>query len=108
MKFSAFEKVLTLLVDEKAVQTAYLDRLPTEFQLALFDNDYSDSLSRVESALSKELFTIPFLYDDVGWFLYEWSPGYSITVGPITYPLDGLSDYLAYVKENYEFEADNE
>lgn len=77
-------------------QDEYLATLPQEFQQVVFDNTYANQASHQQDVLLKALFGD--LYEDVLWFLYEFTPGK--TAGPHVVTQDGTG-YIFLTDEDY-------
>ena len=70
----------------------------------VFDNEHSNSQSL---CLDKVLILVldTYIYEEIQWFIYDWKPGFTITVdNRAPYTIFTVEDYLEYVKENYEWE----
>ena len=83
-------------------QDEYLAELPREFQEMLFDNAYSNYFEIQRDQLMQALFGNE-MYEDIMWFLYEFTPGKStgphIIVDGKEYVLLSDEDYYRYLEE---------
>ena len=82
-------------------QDQYIESLPREFQEVVQDNEYTNCASMQTDVVLKELFGSE-MYEDVCWFLYEFTPGKSpgphIIVNGTEYFLLSDDDYYEYLK----------
>ena len=76
-------------------QDAYVDSLPADIRVFVFDNAYCDLKDRQNSILAEALFGD--LYEDIAWFLYEYVPG---STGPHAQLADG-SEFTFHTDEDY-------
>lgn len=80
--------------------TEYLSTLPYEFRTLLIENKHAESMWEAQSLLMKAAFGE--WYEDVYWFLYEFTPGSSpgphLVLGDGTeYVFNTDEDYYAYL-----------
>jgi hypothetical protein len=82
-------------------QDNYLAKLPREFQELLFENEYANLQDTQRDQLMRTLFAEH--YEDVMWFLYEFTAGKS--TGPHVISQDGTkytfrndNDYYTYLE----------
>ena len=99
MDYSKFCKVV------KALHAAELERRAFKNTLAAMsrddaayacENKYVVSLEKSEHVLLRAIFKD--LYQSVNWILWEWRPGFSLTVNGRAYVINTLDDYLDYAK----------
>ena len=95
MKQELIEVVKQLRINSKR-QDAYIDSIPREFQELLLDNTYSNLAGMQCDVLLKAL--VGDMYEDISWFLYEFTAGKS--KGPHCITEDG-TEYTYKTDEDY-------
>ena len=69
-------ELLKNLRELQKVEDAYFDSLPRDISMAFIENGYTEALYKANALLMQEAFGD--LAEEVGWFMYEWKPGYSL------------------------------
>ena len=100
MKFETFKKLVENHIREKDIRDEYLDKIPSDLQAFVYNNEYSESL---ENTLSRalELLLTEDLYGELEWFNYEWRPGFSVWVNGEENVIRNIDDYWNYLKRSY-------
>lgn len=106
MNFDQFKKIFTVLYTEHNLRQAWLDKIPTEINAAFFDNDYTNSLSKVNTILLEQLLSDKaFILEDIDYFLYEFAKGgYIVTADGKEYKFESghnVDDILNYFNDVY-------
>lgn len=101
LTFEEFSNLLKYLAIMRKDAQAYLDLIPEDIAQTIFDNNYANMQDRIIVKLLKTI--LKDYYEDVTWFLYDWKPGYTITVENTTYVINSLDDYLNYASKELEF-----
>lgn len=106
MKASELKKYLTKLQSHKEVGDKWLDTVPREIQAVYFDNPYVDNLYSMFDVTMQLAFGK--LYEDVRWFLYDWSAKNGrITMNDGTeYNIKSTDDYIDYLIAEHLVEND--
>jgi len=78
------------------LNNAYLDTVPSEFIGCVYDNDYANNNGVIADIMAKALFGD--MYDEIGWFWYEWKPNNATT--PHLILVDG-TEYIFNTEEQY-------
>lgn len=103
MKFSKFKEVVTQIRNIEDAKDRYMDSIPTDIRDAFFDNEYTNNQGLMFDVVFNALFGET-LTEDVFWFLYEWKPGYSVTVEDREYKIETIDEYFEYIKKEYLLE----
>lgn len=94
-------EVVRQLKELDTVAQEYLDQVPTDLSVAVFDNTYVNSKGEAYDVLVHALFGS--MSADIFWFLYEWKPGskdVQIILADGTYIfLETEEDYYKYLKD---------
>ncbi len=134
MKFTQFKAIVVHLQEQYKKEQTYLEALPADFRNYMIDNEHINLYYCTQQFLLAELCKdIPYLEEDLSWFLYEWPnlnaryllkesqcrdlvnkvalPPHISVKNPETgvetiYTIKTLEDYLSFVQTNYQF--DNE
>ncbi len=77
----------------------WLSTLNPEIAPAFFDNTYVNN-TRFEFEAALKL-TTGDLYDDISWFLFEWQPGFHITIDDKKYEINNVDDYFNYLETEH-------
>lgn len=67
------KKLINKLYNLNKQGDAYLDTVPSDIRLVLFDNKFTESLERTKDLLIKEVFKE--YADDINWLLYDFKEG---------------------------------
>lgn len=92
----ALRHLLTDITTFRNIGDAWLNTIPTEIRESFYENPYVNSILMEHDTLLK--FTLGDLCDDVFWFLYDWKPGFHITVDDRQYIINDLNDYITYLE----------
>lgn len=109
MKFSDFERIVTGIYNLNIEREQYADRIPLDISSFVFDNEYQNKSDSMFKILFNEVFGK--YSEDVEIFLYSSMPQ-KISVdlrdgmGERKYEINGLSDYLKYAKEVFDFDPE--
>lgn len=101
LTFEEFTNLVKYLAAMRKDAQAYLDLVPEDIAATIFDNNYANLQDRIIVKLLKTI--LKDYYEDVSWFLYDWRPGYTITVKDTTYVINSIDDYLKYACAELEF-----
>ena len=71
-------ELLKKLRTHQKQRDAYLETIPQDLRSVVFDNEYAENLQAENALLMAAVFGER-LNDWVGYFLYEWKPGYHVT-----------------------------
>ena len=95
-------KLIELRLKHKDIREKYLNNIPTDISVVVFDNTYTNSMSmELEGIL--ELFVHPALLEELDWFLYDYVPGTDITLSTgQVYTINTTEDFIKYLSDNYE------
>jgi len=101
MTFDEFSTLVRTLHERLHAEKAFLDSLPSQVSEFVATNDLSELLYDQRELLCAAAFGER--WPDVSWFLFDWLPGFAITVGvdsqtPKDYVIHSVDDYLAYAK----------
>ena len=103
MKFEQFKKCFLELRAARAAQDEYLDKIPKDIFEAFFDNEYVNQYDKMINALVANLMT-PQQEDWFFYFLYEWSPGYSITSNDKEFNPSNIEEVLEFCRTELEWD----
>lgn len=104
MYLEDFKEIVENLMIGKQDRSDYIDKInQTDRCLSdfIYDNQYVNSVAVENDFLIRKLFGEE-LTEDVFWFLYDWKPGYDITVNEVTYNINDLESYIDYVNNVYK------
>jgi len=105
MKFADFEKLFTLLIEQKNIRYDFIDALPESISGAFFDNEYITCLEKENDALLRLLFKDALFYD-ILYFVYEDAPHVIRVLLPVEkqYTIYSLDEMLEYFKTQYKWD----
>jgi hypothetical protein len=99
MKSIDLKNLLLKLKESDSAGSTWLGSVPRDINDAFFDNEFVNCMHKHIADLQKVVFGS--LYDDIGWFLYEWQPGYTIETSETnqarTYVINNIDDYIEYL-----------
>jgi hypothetical protein len=100
--YTKFCQALTALVTLRASAERVLAQLPSEFGEFVVTNSYTDLIEQQKELALRLAFGA--FWEDVSWFLYDWRPGFHISVPSdngtsIKYVINNIDDYLDYAKK---------
>ena len=107
MKFSDFKVLMIELYTRGQEESAYLDSIPGDIQMAFVDNEYTNSIGAKNDLLIRALFTPLGLEEEVFFFLYEWQEGSTepqIWIEDNPFVITTFDDYMDYCEEQYAWE----
>lgn len=98
-------EVIKRIMAQRKIRDEFIGTLHPSLAGFIFDNPYSLTMDVENDILSEALFGK--FYDDVSWFLYEWRPGFTISVNvgsddEITYTINTEEDYYDYLRKEYK------
>lgn len=97
-KSEVFRKLVQLRTDADV----FIDSIPSPINEAIFDNDYSNAQGLMIDMLSDAYFGKH--AESVNWFLYEWKPGYTVSIDGKETVIEYLDEYIEWMIENEDFE----
>jgi len=102
MNFSEFSTLVRSLHERMHAENTYLDALPAQVREFVGTNELSELLYDQRELLCAAAFGVH--WPDVSWFLFDWQPGFAITVDvgteqPKDYVIHSVDDYLAYAEK---------
>lgn len=95
--FEKFEKVVRLLYDSKIAYDKLVDEMPGAYSSIIIEDDYVGQLLHTNDRIIELMY--PEHAECLGWFLWEWRPGYTIGVDGTDHIIADLDGYLTYKKE---------
>ena len=103
LTFQQFKGIVTLLKTEQIFRNEYLETVPSDLQLAVVDNFYTNSLGVIGDRLADLLFDE--YAEDVSWLLYEcdYDRISHITVDSRDYIINSLEAYFDYAEKEMKF-----
>lgn len=97
-KSDVFRKLVKLRTDADV----FMNSIPSPINDAIFDNDYSNSQGLMIDMLTDEYFGKH--AESVYWFLYEWKPGYTVSIDGKEKGINSLDEYIKWMIEHEDFE----
>lgn len=97
MNAKELKKFLVKYRNSREDGQAWLDGIPRDISTAFFDNTLIQSLEYNNTLLMKALFGD--LYEDISWFLDEWTPerGKFTMPDEKSYDIQDVDDYIFYL-----------
>jgi hypothetical protein len=93
------ENIFRYLHNNMVKRDEYLYEVPSDINGFIFDNGYVNSLLDDYDTMLKVIFDEH--AEAIGWFLYEWKPGYEVEFDGKTskiYDIDGYIDWMKSVE----------
>ncbi len=104
MNFELFKELLENAVASMEERDAYCDQVPTDIMGTLIENAYTQSLQAELESVYRAVITDPDMLEDFYWFLYDWTPGLSLTYRTERLPIHSIQDFLIYIQDQYVLE----
>lgn len=73
----------------------FMDTVPASISPSLFDNEWTDSICRINDLLMQEFFGEH--YESVAWFLYDWTPGMEVEFEGVKAKIMDLEQYIDWM-----------
>ena len=101
MELTKFKEIVNILVDTRAKQAKYLERIPDDIVNGVFDNEHANLGSNALDRILRVYVPADLLLE-LDWFVYEWKPGYTITtVDCIEYVINTKDEFFDYLDKEY-------
>jgi len=105
MNYETIANVFTFLYEQDKIRYNWISSIPDDIGDVFYDNDYVNSLYKVNSLLLEQLFVNDSaIFEDINYFLYECYSGGRILAKDKEYVFDVdtlLEEVLIYFKEVY-------
>jgi hypothetical protein len=95
-------EVFRIIVDRHKDANEFIDKIPYSIAAPIFDNEYINEFHKINELLLKEYFGVH--ADSISWFLYEWKPGYEVSMNDVTTTINSLEEYIDWMIKNEGFE----
>jgi hypothetical protein len=96
------EKIFRHLYENMLKRDEYLATIPSDVNGFVFDNRYVNSLLDDYDTMLKVIFDEH--AEAIGWFLYEWKPGYEVEFDGKTTKINDIDEYIDWMKSMEGFE----
>ena len=94
-------KVFRELYRQSCERDFYLDKVPVDLYSSVIDNGYVNSIVEERDMLLKLVFGDH--TESVEWFLYEWQPGYEVSINGQATAIHSIDQYIQWMKDNEGF-----
>lgn len=98
------ERLFREIYKNHVERTEYLDCIPRDINTFVVDNAYAVNMDQERDMLIKAIFGI--WAESVEWFLYEWEPGYEVSIHGISTKIYNIDEYIDWIKKEEGFDCE--